>query len=151
MSADYKKWISSLVVTVIGGLIIWYLTKPSEENKSYPSGPTPDLRILAFDIPETPAGRGTAGNFTVYNDGDAIAEKCFINWWIGGTMTLSDTFYIKPKETKRVMVKSIVHEHPGKIRSTLYVQFIKSKTGTNSWSLGQSPEYIQYITVIKNN
>ncbi len=127
-----KNWISGIAITVIGGLILWFLTQPGilieKEKPLRPSPVNADIRILKIDIIPSSAGRKANGTFSVYNDGPVIAEKCVLTWRTpSGYITLSDTFTLKPKESLDIQMKSAKFLVPGKFECFFDVEFESSE------------------------
>jgi hypothetical protein len=111
-----KGFAAGIAASVIGGLAIWWLTSPG--------GPLKPLRaevvLSDFDVPErlAPSSRITA-NFTVYNNGDGVADECRVSWIYDKErdgdafrpIQTSRPFSLVPKESKQLsMVHAISRE-----------------------------------------
>ena len=82
------KWLGGLLATIVAGVVLWWLTHEGGPlNPRNPPAPAPHqisspahVTITAFDVDPEPAHLNSTfnGRFTVYNDGESIAEGCNI-------------------------------------------------------------------------
>jgi len=112
------KWLSGIAATVIGGLLLWWLTheggplKPKAPPRPKES-PAPTVRLLDadIDVPDVSKTYGDRikGTFVVYNEGDATAERCIL-WLLDGG---SERFGLAPGERRKVVAlsSSLFREH----------------------------------------
>lgn len=72
------KWLSPVIATIIGGILMWWLT---QSNFSPFSG-GPDLKIISFEVPnEIYVGERVYAECTVFNEGRRTAEGCRLTWY----------------------------------------------------------------------
>jgi hypothetical protein len=75
-----KKVLIALIVSVIAGLTVWFLT-----HLIYRPTPRPNLQIVDVQYPEPsllkPGDESTI-KVTVFNAGDGAAKRCAVNWHI---------------------------------------------------------------------
>ena len=72
------KWLAGIGATIVGGLVIWWLT--------HPNGPLhmkqPSVKLVGgeIELPDLSGRFGDTfkGTFTVYNEGDTTAERCVL-------------------------------------------------------------------------
>ncbi len=73
-----KKWITGVLASITGGLILWFLT----QSNTSPLKSGPDLKITEFHIEEPVyVGERTYAEITVYNAGSTTAEACRLSWY----------------------------------------------------------------------
>jgi hypothetical protein len=141
MSKGLKTLLGGIVITVIGGLIIWYLTNPGSvlnpsTKPSVEKTPIADVKIIDFNIYNTFVDHTAPAIFKVYNNsGKIVAEECEILWFsgtkvgkelheIGGygsEYSRSIRFSLKPKETRDIKMQSLVYTEAGRILSRVEV------------------------------
>jgi hypothetical protein len=79
-----SKWFAGILATICGGVVLWWLTH--EGGPLNPAKPQPSLRaptpahivFTAFQADPARLNSNIIGRFTVYNDGETIAEGCNI-------------------------------------------------------------------------
>jgi hypothetical protein len=71
------KWIAGIAATVIGGVLVWWLT-----SAGGPFDPqSPEIGIAALSpTPVVNVGQAASAGLTVRNDGDAAARRCKVLW-----------------------------------------------------------------------
>lgn len=78
------KWLAGILATICGGVILWWLTHeggPLNPPRPQPPDhvPTPaHITFTAFDAEPARLNSNVRGRFSVYNDGETIAEGCNI-------------------------------------------------------------------------
>ena len=80
-----KKLMIGLIVSVIAGLIVWFITQSGYEPVSLRPTPRPNLQIVDVQALEpgfVKAGDEVAIKATVFNAGDGVAKRCAVNWHI---------------------------------------------------------------------
>lgn len=130
------KWAAGIAATVIGAVLIWWLTHAG--GPLNPLKPTPSAaarpRIIEFVVGPAVAGESARANFSIYNDSDVAAEDCKVWWYSGGKVgrdlerglrpgeaATSAVFGLRPKDTHQVEVRSLIYPEPGNFRSTAEV------------------------------
>jgi hypothetical protein len=112
---SFLKWLGGIVAGVIIFSISLYLTDFFSE---------PNLKITNFEPGNVYVGQRSEGNFTVYNEGKATAERCRINWTFSdGRSTFSDEFGLPPKEKVKVNVPVLIQEDEGTFQSYAKVEY----------------------------
>lgn len=125
MTKDAKHWLSGIAITVIGGLILWYLTKPSDPPKPQPTQYA-RVKIVDCNVPFTAVGAKAVGNITVYNEGNVLAEECEIWWESGnkdGISIVSQKFNLVPGEKRVIKMFSVRYTKAGRYSTMLNVYY----------------------------
>lgn len=95
------KWLGGLLATIIGGVILWWLT----QSGLAPLKGGPDLKITAFRLPEAIyAGERVYAEITVYNEGGRTAEGCRLTWYTLGSPSpdgSEGTFGVAPQQSAK--------------------------------------------------
>ena len=138
---DENRWIAGISATVIGALIVWWLTQPGGllNRKQH-------ILILAFApsslvaIPSQPL----SAHAEVYNDGNVPAQQCRVKWDIRGSKSepaLTDVFGLRPENGREFTLQQAgVPDSPGTYNSSASVE---------CKGFGSDPFSVQ-IKVIKN-
>jgi len=115
-----KKVIIGLIVGILGGLVVWWLTQPGGSLNPEKPEPGPIIRILEFEVPPAPLGGVTNARFRVFNDSSMPAENCRIHWWSHGlpyAPSVSPQFGLAPQETREFTIQSLRYTSPGNVTS----------------------------------
>ena len=131
------KAVGAITITVIGAIIVFYLTGPGGLlNPESP--PVADLHIIDTELISAQVGQGAVMRFEVFNDGDAKAVRCAVYWTSGEefshryetdtlepntsyAFSLSERFALEPGETRFITSTSRVYEQPGYKYSEAFV------------------------------
>jgi len=131
-SSSLGKWLAGIAATIIGAVVIWWLTHPGGLlNPVTPTPrPQPSLKIIDFTVINAFVGERAQASLTVYNEGDSTGEACAV-WWYSGSAVgrqleqgllpqeaaVSADFGLRPKETRQISLSSLVYTEPGTFRS----------------------------------
>jgi hypothetical protein len=120
------KWIGAIAATVIGGYLLWWLTKEKKEIETTPDK-TPHVKIASCNFKQIflrPGDKDTA-IAEIFNDGDGVAANCFIEWIIeaGYHQDKSESFSLEPGEKKAIMVVSKAPYVIGKNNTYVYLVY----------------------------
>jgi hypothetical protein len=128
-------WVGGIAATVIAALVIWWFTHPGGILVEEPPLPKPILKILEFEASNVYVGEESEASFTVYNEGKTTAEHCTILWYSGSEVgkqldqgmlpqkaTVSHEFGLRPEETKKISMWSLIYNEPGEFNSIAQVE-----------------------------
>lgn len=150
------KWIAGITATIIGAVVIWWLTHPSGPLNPVPPTPRPKaiLKIIDFAVTDAYVGESATATLTIYNEGETTGEGCSV-WWYSGSeegkrleqgllaqkAAVSDEFGLRPEESKQISMRSLVYTEPGRFRSYIEV---------SCWGYDvTSEEYYRYVNVLQ--
>ena len=126
------KWLSGIAATILGGVILWWLTHQGGplNPTPRPSEPALNVKLTAFDPGSPFVGEGSTGHFTIYNEGDITGQDCKVYWYSGTEVaeelasgklpqkaSVSDPFGLKPKESRELTMQSLVYTGPGQFET----------------------------------
>lgn len=140
MSKGLKSFLAGILITVIGGLIIWYLTLQGSilnpDKSSPPKVPHATIKIKDINVSSPEVGYTAWSNFTVVNESGTIGEKVEIKWYSGtevgkqirkdptstGSEYISKEFYLGPNESRPIRMQSLKYNEVGKFPSKILVE-----------------------------
>lgn len=130
------KWVMGILGTVAAALLVWWLT-----HSGGPLNPTPPVKetpaplsIVAVQIGDARVPGSAMASATVYNNATSANEDCRVSWYSGSevaaelasnhepsTSAESETFGLRPAETRTVSITSLPYNAPGSFDSRFQV------------------------------